>query len=157
MAVDYPKLSIAILACLAAGFIGSIFTAEAIPTWYASINKPELSPPNWVFAPVWSTLYVLMGVSAYLVWKKGLGSRGVKTALLAFVIQLALNAAWSFIFFGMRNPFLAFVEIIALWVSIAATILLFYRISRPASYLLVPYIVWVSFAAYLNYAIWQLN
>ena len=151
------KLLTAIVISEAAGIIGSLFTASAIPGWYASLIKPQLAPPNWVFGPVWTTLYALMGIAAFLVWKRGLERREVKTALAIFVGQLALNTLWSIIFFGLKNPGAAFIEIILLWLAILATIIAFAKISKPAAWLLVPYLLWVSFAGYLNYAIWALN
>lgn len=140
-----------------AGIIGSLFTAASIPTWYATLTRPELSPPNWIFAPVWTTLFALMGIAAFLVWNKGLKRRDVRIALGIFSIQLILNTLWSIIFFGMQNPGAAFIEITFLWVAILATIIAFGKISKVAAWLLVPYILWVSFAAYLNYSFWILN
>jgi len=157
MKTDYKKLAAAILVCLSAGFIGSFFTISSIPTWYATIQKPAFNPPNWVFGPVWTTLYVLMGISAYVIWMKGWDKKEVRVALWMFSLQLALNTLWSIIFFGAKELFSAFVEIIFLWVAIAVTIFLFNRISRNAALLMVPYLLWVSFAAFLNYSVWQLN
>jgi len=154
---NWLKLIICIVVSELAGIIGSIFTSSAIPTWYATLEKPVLNPPNWVFMPVWTTLFILMGIAAFLIWRKGLNKKGVRIALLIFLIQLALNTLWSIIFFGLHNPGLAFLEIIILWLAILANIISFYKIYRPASYLLIPYILWVSFAAYLNYAIWSLS
>lgn len=151
-----PKLAASIAVCLSAGFVGSAFTASAIPAWYATLAKPSFSPPDWIFAPVWTALFTLMGVSAYLVWKEA-ARRNVRSALYAFGAQLALNVLWSFIFFGLRSPVYAFAEIIALWAAIALTIGEFSKVSRTAGLLLVPYIAWVSFAAFLNFAVWQLN
>ena len=150
------KLIIAILVAESAGVIGSIFTVSAIPTWYATLAKPALNPPNWVFAPVWNTLFVLMGLAAFLVWKKGLDKKEVKVALIIFLGQLILNSLWSIIFFGWHNPGAAFLEIIILWLAILATIITFYKVSRAAAYLLIPYILWVSFAGYLNFSLWRL-
>lgn len=151
------RFLISIIICQAAGFIGSIFTTSSIPTWYAFLQKPDFVPPNWLFAPVWTILFLLMGISAALIWQKGFKNKNVKTALIIFGIQLVLNTLWSFLFFGIRNPFYAFLEIIILWFAILLTIVSFYKISRPAVYLLIPYILWVSFAAFLNFSIWQLN
>lgn len=157
MKISNPlKLVIAILVSLAAGGLGSIFTSSAIPTWYATLSKPALNPPNWIFAPVWTTLFVLMGIAAFLIWKQGADKPKVREALKIFLGQLILNALWSFIFFGLHEPGWAFIEIILLWLAILATILSFYRLSKAAAYLLIPYILWVSFAAYLNLAIWRL-
>lgn len=138
--------------CELAGVIGSVFTISAIPTWYAGLVKPDVRPPNWVFGPVWTTLYALMGIAGYLVWSKRRGQ-----ALRIFGVQLVLNATWSIIFFGLQSPGWALVNIVALWLAIVGTIKEFYRVSKPAAYLLVPYLVWVSFASYLNYSIWVLN
>ena len=151
------KLLVSIGVCLLAGVTGSIFTMPAIPTWYAALNRPPLAPPNWIFGPVWTTLFVLMGISAFLIWKKGLDRKDVKIALGIFIGQLVLNTLWSIIFFGLHSPGGALIEIVFLWLAILATIVAFYKISKPAAWLLVPYILWVSFAAYLNYAIWSLN
>lgn len=151
------KLIIAIGISEAAGIIGSIFTASSIPTWYATLARPELSPPNWVFGPVWTMLFALMGIAAFLIWQKGINHRDVKVALSVFGIQLILNTLWSIVFFGLQNPGAAFMEIIVLWVAILATIIMFAKISRVAAWLLVPYILWVTFAGYLNYSIWMLN
>lgn len=125
--------------------------------WYATLAKPALNPPSWVFGPVWTTLFALMGIAAFLVWRKGTHRRNIKIALGIFGVQLALNTLWSILFFGMQNPGVALVEITLLWLAIVATIIAFARISRPAAWLLAPYILWVSFAAYLNYAIWAVN
>jgi len=151
------RLVAAILACQIAGGIGSVFTAPSIATWYASIQKPAFTPPNWVFAPVWITLFLLMGISLYLVWERGLGKKEVRFAVSAFGIQLALNVIWSVLFFGLKNPFFAFVEIIFLWIAILVNIVLFYRISKWAGLLLIPYIIWVTLASALNYGVWVLN
>jgi tryptophan-rich sensory protein len=154
---DYGKLAAAVLVCLSAGFIGSFFTVGSIESWYLTLQKPSFNPPGWVFGPVWTILYLLMGVSAYLVWMNGLDKKEVRVALWFFSLQLVLNTLWSVIFFGAKEPFSAFVEIVFLWMAIAATISLFNRISRNAALLMVPYLAWVSFAAFLNYSIWQLN
>ncbi len=155
--MNFFKLITSIVVCELAGTLGSIFTMSQITTWYATLNKPTLNPPAWIFAPVWTTLYFLMGVSAYLIWNKGLDRKDVKIALIVFGIQLALNVLWSIFFFGIHNPALAFLDIVLLWISILSTIFIFYKISPTAAYLLVPYIIWVSFASYLNYSIWVLN
>ena len=154
---NFFKLVIAIVISELAGIIGSVFTISAIPTWYAVLQKPALNPPAWIFAPVWTTLYLLMGVAAFLIWRKGLERKEIKSALSMFCFQLILNALWSIIFFGLHNPGMALVEIVTLWLAILWTIFAFYKISRPAAYLLAPYILWVSFAGYLNYAIWVVN
>ena len=154
---DIIKLVISIVACQCAGVIGSIFTTAAIPTWYAALQKPPFSPPNWLFAPAWVTLYLLMGIAAFLIWRQGLGQKEVKTALVIFLVQLVLNALWSVVFFGLESPLYGMVVIIALWVVILLTILRFFKLSTAAGALLLPYILWVSFAAVLNVSIWVLN
>ncbi|OGH68636.1 MAG: hypothetical protein A3D53_00285 [Candidatus Magasanikbacteria bacterium RIFCSPHIGHO2_02_FULL_45_10] len=157
------KLIISLLIPQLAGWIGAIFTTPSIASWYASINQPNLTPPNWIFAPVWTILYLLMGVAFYLVWTKSQGpiewSRGrlKRTAFIVFFGQLALNTAWSIIFFGRHQIGVALVEILLLWVVILPNIIFFYRVRRLAGLLLVPYLLWVSFAIYLNAAIWTLN
>jgi len=148
------KLIVSILICEGAGIVGSIFTVPAIKTWYASLNKPFFSPPNWIFAPVWIVLFLLMGISLYLVWAS---PRLKKDAVLIFILQLILNVLWSIIFFGLKSPGLALFEILMLWFAILYTIVNFYRISKSASFLLLPYILWVTFAAILNFAVWRLN
>jgi len=148
---------VAIAACLLAGLIGSIFTTPAIPTWYAALAKPALTPPAWVFAPVWTVLFILMGIALYIVWSKGWGQKKVQVAMVIFAVQLALNVLWSYLFFGLQAPFFALLEIGLLWVAILMTICAFYRVSIPAAALLVPYLLWVTFAAYLNYGIYALN
>ncbi len=156
------KLIIAIVISELAGIVGSVFTTPSIDGWYSGIVKPALNPPSWVFGPVWVTLFALMGIAAFLVWSAYSGAtddrkKGIKTALTIFGIQLILNTIWSIIFFGFHSPFGAFIEIIFLWLAIVATIVAFARISKPAAWLLGPYIIWVSFAIYLNYSIWILN
>jgi benzodiazapine receptor len=152
----FPELVVSIFICLLAGVLGAIFTTSAIPTWYAALKKPFFSPPNWLFGPVWTLLYLMMGVSLYLVWISPPKAHKTKTLSL-FGIQLFLNFLWSFLFFGMRSPLLAFAGIIALWVFILLTILSFRKISRTASLLLLPYLFWVTFAAILNFSIVLLN
>ncbi len=154
---NIAKLAACIALCEFAGIIGSIFTFPAIGAWYATLQKPFFSPPNWIFAPAWTALYFLMGIALYLVIKNGIKSRNAKIAVSVFAVQLILNALWSFLFFGLKSPFYAFVEIIALWLAIAAAIITFSGISRRAALLLVPYILWVSFAAVLNFSIMLLN
>jgi tryptophan-rich sensory protein len=142
---------------LLSGFIGSMATSSSVSSWYQTINKPSFNPPDSIFGQVWSTLFLLMGVSLYLVWSKGLKKKGVKKALGVFGAQMLLNIGWSFMFFGLRSPILGLIEIIVLWAAILYTIILFYRIEKNAAYLLIPYILWVSFAAVLNFAIFLLN
>lgn len=143
--------------CQLAGVLGSVFTYASIPTWYASLQKPTFTPPNWLFGPAWLTLYTLMGISLYIVWKKGLDKKDVRLSVGLFGAQLALNSLWSFLFFGLKDLRLAFFEIVVLWVFIVASIASFYKVSKKAAMLLVPYILWVSFAALLNYSVWMLN
>jgi benzodiazapine receptor len=154
---DIIKLIVSIVACQCAGLIGSIFTTPAIPTWYATLQKPPFTPPNWLFAPAWVTLYLLMGISAFLIWRQGLEQKEVKSALVIFLVQLVLNALWSVVFFGLQSPLYGMVVILALWVMILLTILRFFKLSTAAGALLLPYILWVSFAAVLNVSIWVLN
>lgn len=146
-----------ILICELAGIIGSFFTRPSIPGWYAGLVKPPFNPPNWVFAPVWTILYALMGLAAYLVYEKGLRRTDVRGALAVFAGQLLLNALWSIIFFGAHQILGAAILIVVLWAMILVTIWLFSRISKAAAYLLVPYILWVSFATVLNISLWVLN
>ena len=154
---DIIKLIVSILICQAAGLIGSFFTIPAIPTWYAMLKKPSFNPPNWVFGPVWTTLFVMMGVAVFLVWRKGLNTSQVKIALSIFGVQLILNTLWSLLFFGLRSPLAGLIEIWVLWIAITLTLVFFLKISLAAGLLLLPYLAWVSFAAILNLAIWRLN
>lgn len=151
------KLAISIFICQCAGFIGSFFTRRSIPEWYAFINKPAFTPPNWIFAPVWASLFTLMGTAVFLVWRKGLHSPGVKTALGIFLLQLALNSLWSIVFFGGRSITGGLAVIALLWLAIAWTIKRFLAVSKPAAALLLPYIAWVSFAFILNASLAILN
>lgn len=150
-----PKLIISLLIPQLAGGIGAFFTTPNISTWYASLEKPSFNPPNFIFAPVWTTLFLLMGISLYLIWSKEKGNK--KIALIFFSIQLILNTLWSILFFGLQNPFLAFIEIIILWTFILLTSLKFYRLNKTAAFLLTPYLLWVSFAAVLNFTIFRIN
>jgi benzodiazapine receptor len=150
------RLIIALIIPQLAGLAGSVFTAPAVQSWYAGLNRPWFVPPNWVFAPAWTTLFLLMGLALFLVWEKK-GGLGLKGDYLPFWVQLGLNILWSALFFGMRSPLLGLVEIAFLWVAIAVNIVVFWRVRRAAGWLLVPYIVWVSFAAVLNYNVWLLN
>jgi translocator protein len=146
-----------IIGCEAAGGIGALATAGSIDAWYRTLRKPDFTPPNWVFGPVWTLLYALMGVAASLVAGSDADRRARWTAERIFALQLALNTAWSLIFFGRCSPFAALIEIVFLWAAIIATIVLFARISIPAALLLVPYLLWTTFAALLNFSIWRLN
>jgi len=151
------KLIISIAICLLAGVLGSVFTTPAIPTWYATLIKPSFAPPNWVFFPVWTTLFIMMGISLFLVWQKGLDNGKVKIALSIFGVQLILNVLWSAVFFGLKSPLAGLIVISILWIFILFTILVFMKVSRTAALLLIPYILWVSFAAVINFFIWRLN
>jgi len=151
------KLIIAIAICQLIGNIGTIFTISAISTWYVTLQKPSFTPPNWLFGPVWTTLFTLIGISLYLVWNKGLENKNVKSSIFIFFLQLVLNVFWSFLFFGLKFPFYAFIEIIILWIAIAVTIFKFYNVSKKAGLIIIPYLVWVSVALALNYYVWILN
>ncbi len=155
--MNISKLVSSIGVCFAVAFIGSAFTLSSIPTWYAQLNKPFFSPPNWIFGPVWTILYFLMGISLFIIWTKDLKNKNKDRAIKTFILQLILNLLWSLVFFGLHQPLLALMTIILLWISIFMTIKYFYKISKSAAYLLVPYIVWVSFASILNLAIFFLN
>lgn len=141
----------------AIGIGGSIFTVASIPTWYAKLKKPSFNPPNWIFGPVWTILYALLGISAFLVWEKGWNNSNVQLALAIFAVQFILNFAWSAIFFRLHKTLIALVEIMVLWIFILLTILAFYPISQVAGLVLIPYLLWVSFATLLNFYIWKLN
>ena len=148
---SFPMLGVFVLLVALAGWCGSLFLPGA---WYFSLNSPPLNPPGWVFGPVWSVLYLCMALAAWMVWRSDAGRSG---PLVFWGIQLAFNALWSFLFFGLHRPGLALVEIICLWALVALTAAAFFRISRPAGWLLVPYLLWVSFATYLNAGFWYLN
>lgn len=151
------KLIISILVCQCAGIIGSFFTRRSIPEWYTLIKKPSFTPPDWIFAPVWGSLFTLMGIAAFLVWRKGLNISEVKAALIIFILQLILNSLWSIVFFGGRSIMGGLIVIVFLWLAILWTIIEFFAISKPAAALLVPYILWVSFAVILNVTLVILN
>lgn len=154
--IQILPLIIAITIPLLIGGVSGYVTAEAIPTWYTTLNKPWFNPPNWLFGPVWTTLYIMMGLASYLIFIKDKSFNRTKS-LRYYGIQLLLNFAWSIIFFGMQNPGAAFVEIITMWVFILLTILQFGKLNAVASWLMVPYITWVSFASILNFYIYMLN
>jgi benzodiazapine receptor len=156
MRVNFFKLVMSLIICQLAGFIGSLFTAPAIPIWYASLKKPSFTPPSWLFSPVWIFLFVLMGLTLYILWQ-AYSKKVARIALLFFALQLILNMLWSVIFFGLKSPMWAFIEILILWLAIFLTIWKSLKISKAAGYLLLPYIIWISFAAILNYSIWKLN
>ncbi len=146
-----------VIVCELAGLIGSLFTTPSIAGWYAGLTKPAFNPPNWIFAPVWTTLYALMGLAAWLVYDKGVRRAEVKRALFVFLAQLILNVLWSVMFFGAHQILGAFVIIVALWILILGTILRFHKISKAAAYLLVPYVLWAGFATVLNASLYVLN
>ena len=160
---DAVALSVAVLLPLIAGTLGAVATSEAVPTWYATLAKPAWNPPSWLFAPVWTALYAAMGVASCLVWR--VGDQGnspavrvaVRRSLLLYAAQLIVNAVWSPTFFGLKRPDLALVVIVVMWVLVVTTAWRFLRVSRWAGLLLVPYVAWVTFAAVLNAAVWQLN
>jgi tryptophan-rich sensory protein len=149
-------LLVAVGICFGAAGVGGAFTARAIPTWYAQLSKPAWTPPGWLFGPVWSLLYLMMGVAAWLVWRRG-ASAAVAAPLALFGVQLALNVAWSGLFFGLRRPGTAFAEIVVLWCSIAATLFAFWRVTPSAGWLMLPYLAWVTYASALNFTIWRMN
>jgi tryptophan-rich sensory protein len=153
--IDILKLVGSLILCQLAGFIGSLFTTPAIPTWYKTLNKPSFTPPNWIFSPVWISLFILMGISLFMVWRRQ-GHPQVKTASIFFFVQLILNILWSVGFFGLRSPLLGFIEIILLWIAILLTIQNFLKVSKMAGLILLPYLLWVSFAALLNLSLWIL-
>ncbi len=148
---------IAVTICLLIGFLAGFATQSSVDTWYATLNKPSFNPPNWIFAPVWTLLYILMGIAAGIVWAKGFYHVWVKTALYYFGFQLLFNALWSIVFFGFQEPFWALLVILVLMILILLTIKWFKIVSKPAAYLMLPYLLWVCFAMLLNYKIWELN
>jgi tryptophan-rich sensory protein len=150
------RLISSLIICQLAGFVGSVFTTPAIPDWYAALEKPAFNPPNWIFSPVWIFLYLLMGVTLYILWQN-LPKTDAKIALVFFAVQLVLNILWSVIFFGLKLPMVAFFEIIVLWVFILLTMIKSSKVSKAAVYLLLPYILWVNFAAILNFFLWRMN
>lgn len=154
---DLNKVVTAVAICLAVGFAGALLTADQIVTWYGMLNKPVFTPPNWVFGPVWTLLYILMGVAAGLVWGTLKKHKEAKHALFIFGIQLALNFGWSILFFGLQSPLLGLVDILVLWAMIIVTIAIFWQYSRTSSILLIPYLAWVTYATVLNIAIVKLN
>lgn len=151
------KIVLAVLVCLVIGFLSSLITQSSVNDWYITLNKPSFNPPNWLFAPVWTVLYLIMGIAAGVVWGKGFHHIWVKTALYHFGFQLLLNALWSMTFFGLKNIMAALIVIIALLIAIALTIKWFNVVSKKAALLMIPYFLWVCFAALLNYKIWELN
>lgn len=151
---EIPKLMVSLIIVFIVGAIGSVATSPQIPVWYATLDRPAWAPPNWLFPVVWTILYILIGISLFLVWRKSLES---KQALVVFAVQLGLNLLWSLVFFGLHSIVGGLVIILMLWMAILANIIVFYRISRWAGLILLPYLVWVSIASYLNYSIYLLN
>lgn len=151
------RFGISIIVPLLAGVVGSFFTMSAVDSWYKEIIKPSFSPPDWIFGPVWTLLYILMGIGLYLVWQSDIGKKKKEIAIIFFAIQLALNSLWSILFFGLRNLESSLIEIFVLWLAILINLILFGKIRKSAGWLLLPYLLWVSFAAVLNFSIWQLN
>lgn len=148
-------LGVSMAICFGAAGIGSLLTKPSISGWYSALRKPMWTPPNWLFGPVWSALYFGMAIAAWLIWRQA-GFSGARVALALFVVQLVLNVGWSAVFFAAHRPGFAFAEIALLWLSILATWVVFWPLSRAAGWLMAPYLLWVSFAAALNYAIWRL-
>ncbi|MBU1179964.1 tryptophan-rich sensory protein [Patescibacteria group bacterium] len=158
--MNYRRLIISFALPQLAGLAGSIFTGPAIATWYSFLEKPSFSPPNWLFGPVWITLYLLMGISVYLIWQrtdKGRQAKSAKESVRIFWIHLVFNALWSLMFFGLKSPAFGLVVIIILWLLIVVLMTKFWKINKYAAYLLAPYFVWVSFASVLNFFLWYLN
>lgn len=155
MAAQHPWLALIglVILCFAVAGVGGLVTTPSIPNWYATLAKPPWTPPDWIFGPVWSVLYLSMAVAAWLVWRQG----DVAVPMTMFGIQLVFNAAWSWLFFGLHSPGAAFIDIVLLWMAIFATTVAFWLCSTLAGILFVPYLVWVSFATVLNFAIWRLN
>lgn len=150
------KLLVSILLPLGIGAIAGMFTAKAVPTWYATLNQPSFNPPNWIFGPVWTTLYLLLGISLFIIWNSNPSKKRTQ-AILIFALQLALNFCWSFLFFYFNKIGFALIEIILLWINIIVMLLVFYRIKPIAAYINIPYLLWVSFATILNAAYYFLN
>jgi len=149
-------LAVCIAACFSAAAIGGIATSQTVGTWYRSLSKPHWTPPGWLFGPVWSALYLMMAVAAWLVWRRH-NATAVRWPLSLFTVQLILNAVWSWLFFALRSPGVAFAEIAVLWCAILWTLVLFGRVTKLAGWLMAPYLIWVAFAGALNLAIWRLN
>lgn len=154
---DILRLAVSIFMCNSAGLIGSFFTLDSVRTWYPTLIKPALNPPAWVFGPIWTLLYTMMGIALFLVWSRHRGGKKRIRWLILFFIHLGLNALWSVLFFGYQMLFVAFIEICLLWLTLVALILIAFRFDRRVAYLLLPYLAWISFAGYLNYTLWQLN
>lgn len=152
------RVILVVATCLVIGYLSGLVTKESITTWYPTIKKPSFNPPNWIFAPVWTILYIMMGVAGGIVWNRiDMDEENVKKAFRLFIFQLALNALWSYLFFGLHNPLLALIEIVLLWLLIFETYVQFRKIDKTAGILFIPYLAWVSFATVLNASIWWLN
>ncbi|MFL6230997.1 MAG: TspO/MBR family protein [Pyrinomonadaceae bacterium] len=154
---EWLGLAFSVAVCFAAAGLGSLFTRPAIPGWYARLAKPSWTPPAWLFGPVWTLLYLLMAVAAWLVWREHGFAGGAAHALVSFAVQLCLNVLWSVIFFGWKRKGLALAEIVLLWLAILTTTIAFHRLTPAAGWLMSPYLAWVSFAALLNFSIWRKN
>ncbi len=148
-------LGLFLIICFTAAAIGGLFTATSVGSWYESLTKPSWNPPNWVFAPVWTTLYMMIAIAGWLIWRER-GFKGARWPLMLFLTQLLLNVAWSGLFFGLQNPGLAFAEIVVLWLAILLTTISFFRIALLPGVLFLPYLLWVTFATVLNFEIWRL-
>lgn len=155
--MSFFRLVACVALCEGAGLLGSIFTMQSITTWYAGLEKPWFTPPSWLFGPAWTTLYAMMGLSLFIVWNHHLEYGRSGNAISLFCVQLALNILWSYLFFGLRLPFIAFVDILILWTTILFMVFSSWKLSRIAAFLFVPYLAWVSFASLLNFYIWKLN
>lgn len=155
--IYWKRLIVALALPQCAGGLGAVFTRESVATWYRQLAKPQLNPPSWVFAPVWTALFLLMGLAFYLVLVSTRSGEKRRAGVILFCAHLAVNTLWSILFFGLRSPFWAFIDIIVLWIMIVLLILIFRAIDRLAGFLLIPYWLWVSFAAYLNYTVWKMN
>ncbi len=152
------RIAVVLMTCLVVGYLSGMITKDSITTWYPTLVKPSFNPPNWIFAPVWTILYIMMGVAGGMVWNRmEQDAEIVKKAFMFFIIQLALNAIWSLLFFYLHNPFLSLIEIVLLWLLIFETYTQFKKIDKVAGMLLIPYLAWVSFAMVLNGSIWWLN
>ena len=154
---EITGLLVSLLACQSAGVLGLLFTHPALRSWYPWLKRPSFQPPNWLFAPVWTALYAMMGSAVFLVWRKVPNDRRASRAVDFFGVQLTFNSLWSVVFFGLRSPLAGLAEISVLWVALIATVIKFFRISKPAGFLLIPYLLWTSFATVLNFSIWRLN
>jgi benzodiazapine receptor len=150
------KLIISIALPLLVGAVAGMFTAKAVPEWYATLNRPSFSPPNWLFGPVWTTLYLILGISLFLIWKQN-PTEDRNIAIILFLVQIFLNFAWSFLFFYFKLVGIALVEIVLLWITIIIMIVQFYKVLPLAAYINIPYLLWVSFATVLNAAYYMLN